>query len=116
MALTGTEVKMGKLLRTNEVCENAEAPTACTANSVYNIPATEKTVIIEFVAGAAGNVVFSKGTGIAGVADLTVAVKKDKSSFICLDTSAFAQTEGDDKGYILMTPAVAGTVSVINVL
>ena len=111
-----TRVAMGKLLRTNEVCANPEAPTTLTANTAVAIPATEKLVTICIIPGATGNVTFSKGDGLAGVTDLTVSVTKDKANYIVLDTSAFMKLEGDDKGHIVMTPAVAGTVSVINAL
>ena len=105
-------VTKGTLLRANEVCANPVEPTPFESGDTVKIPATDKNLVIEIIAGTTGNVVFSKGTGIAGVVDLTLAVGADLSSFVELDTNAFA----DDEGNIVMVPEVGGTISVINAL
>jgi hypothetical protein len=107
---------MGKLLRTNEVCDSPVAATTFSANDTVKIPCTSKPPILLIQPSTTGNVVFSKGDGMAAVNDQTVAVTASKDNFIMLDTAIFGNKSGANKGYIIMTPAVAGSLSLINTL
>lgn len=108
-------VTQHKLLRTNEP-SGALAPTAFASSDTVKIPMTDKNIVVRVTTTTAGNVTFSKGNGIGGVADLVVAGEATKEFFIQLDSSSFEVVTGANKGYCIMTPAVAGTISVVNAL
>lgn len=106
-------VTASKLVRTNEASE-AVTPATFASGDTVKVPFTDKNIIIAITAGATGNVVVSKGDGIAGINDLTVGLTKDKTSFIQLDSSSYEQISGTNKGYAILTPAVAGTITAVN--
>jgi hypothetical protein len=108
-------VAQHKLLRTNEP-SGALAPTAFSAGDTVKIPMTDKNIVVRVTTTTAGNVTFGKGEGIAGVADLVIAGEATKEFFIQLDSSSYEVLSGANKGFCIMTPAVAGTISVVNAL
>lgn len=108
-------VTQHKLLRTNEPSDSL-APTTFAANDTVKIPMTDKNILVRVTTTTAGNVTFSEGDGIGGVADLVVTGKATEEFFVQLDSSSFKLVTGANKGYCIMTPAVAGTISVVNAL
>ena len=106
-------VTKGNLLRSNEVCASPVAATTFSSGDTVKIPAEDKNLVILIQPSATGNIVISKGNGYAGVA---LAVTADKDNWVQLDTAAFGNVSGANKGYIIMTPAVAGSLSLINAL
>ena len=109
-------VTKGNLLRSNEVCASPVAATTFSSGDTVKIPAEDKNLVILIQPSATGNIVISKGNGYAGVADLTLAVTADKDNWVQLDTAAFGNVSGANKGFIIMAPAVAGSLSLINAL
>ena len=101
------------LIRTNEASASAAA-TAFSSGDTIKAPITERGTIFAITGGGAGNVVIKAGNGLAGVNDMTIALKNGETIFIQVDSSAFEVVSGTDKGYVIMEPAVAGTISVTN--
>lgn len=108
-------VNQHKLIKTNEPSASL-APTAFAASDTVKIPFTDKNIVVRITTTTTGNVTFSKGDGIGGVSDLVVAGEATKEFFIQLDSSSFEVLTGANKGYCIMKPAVAGTISVVNAL
>lgn len=64
-------------------------------------------VIIENAATAVKTATVKAGTGIQGVSDLNVEVPASGRVALCLESGAYLQTTGNNKGYIIITGADA---------
>jgi len=105
-------VTQHELVKSN-MLSTAAAETSFAASDTVKFPYDGKDPLIRLKATTAGNVVFSAGNGIQGVESLTLALPATKETYIRLDAGFFENVTGENKGFVIMTPAVAGTATVI---
>ena len=60
-------------------------------------------VLLENAAGAAKTATVKAGGGIQGVSDLSVPLSANAKLAIVLESGAYVQTEGDNKGHVVVT-------------
>ena len=113
--MANVSVELNKLVRTNEASEGVTASTFASGD-IVKVPMLEKNVVIVVKPSATGNIVVKKGTGLAGVADLTIACTSGKTIAIQLDSSAFEVINGENKGFAILAPAIAGEIVAVNAL
>lgn len=105
-------LKAHEIIKTNMLTVEEDVTSFASGDTVV-IPFTGKSPVIRLTASEAGNVTFAPGNGIQGVMPLTVALKANKEGYIMLDAGFFENVSGAEKGNVIMTPAVAGTCSVL---
>lgn len=108
-------VTQHKLLRTNEPSEALE-PTSFAKDDTVKIPMTDKNILVRVTTTTAGNVIFGGSNAINAAEQLVIAGEATKEFFVQLDSSSFKVVTGTNKGYCIMEPDVAGTISVVNAL
>lgn len=100
------------LIKENTVSTGA-VPQAFAGSDTIKVPMTGgKNQVIRIMLEEAGNIVISKGNGLQGIADKTIALLADREYFITLESGAYMNVSGSNAGYAIITPAQAGEISV----